>query len=134
MVTVRGHKKVVKKTNKTFRRWNAHSRIRLSGDKWRRPRGIDNRQRRHYRGTGSAPGVGYGKDSKTKYMERSGFIKFVVHNVKELELLMMHNRKYAAVVAHNVGAKTRKLLVARADELDIKVLNRQARIKSEETQ
>ena len=133
MVSVRVHKKVVKKTNKKFSRWNAHS-LKCVGDAWRRPRGIDNRQRRHYRGTGSSPGVGYGKDKSTKYMEKSGFIKFVVANVKELELLMMHNHRYAAVVAHNVGAKTRKLLVARADELDIKVLNRQARIKSEETQ
>lgn len=65
-------------------------------------------------------------------MERSGFIKFVVHNLKELEVLMMHNKKYAAVIAHNVGANLRKKLVARAEELDVKVLNRAARLKSEE--
>ena len=28
----------------------------------------------------------------------------MVHNVAELELLLMHNRKYAAEVAHNVSA------------------------------
>ena len=31
---------------------------------------------------------------------RTGFYKFVVHNSKELELLLMHNRKYAAEIAH----------------------------------
>jgi large subunit ribosomal protein L32e len=131
MVKVRGHKAITKKTDKTFLRWHAHRFQRL-GQKWRRPRGIDNPLRRHYKGKGNTPGIGYGKDKKTKHMERNGLIKFVVHNLNELNLLMMHNRRYSAVVAHNVGAHTRKLIVARANELDIHVDNKAARLKSEE--
>lgn len=65
-------------------------------------------------------------------MEKSGFIKFLVHNVQEVDLLMMHHKKYAAVIAHNVGANLRKKIVARAQELDVQVVNRAARLKSEE--
>ena len=47
----------------------------------------------------------------------AGFYKFVVHNSKELELLLMHNRKYAAEIAHNVSSLKRKAIVERAREV-----------------
>jgi large subunit ribosomal protein L32e len=38
------------------------------------------------------PNIGYGSDKKTRHYLPNKFKKFVVHNVSELELLMMHNR------------------------------------------
>ena len=38
------------------------------------------------------PNIGYGSDKKTRHYLPNGFKKFVVYNVKELEILMMHNR------------------------------------------
>lgn len=38
------------------------------------------------------PNIGYGSDKKTRHYLPNGFKKFLVHNVQELELLMMHNR------------------------------------------
>lgn len=38
------------------------------------------------------PNIGYGSNAKTRHMLPTGFLKFVVSNVKDLELLMMHNR------------------------------------------
>lgn len=59
---------------------------------WRRPKGIDSRVRRKFKGCTLMPNVGYGSDKKTRHSLPNGFKKFVVHNVQELELLMMHNR------------------------------------------
>lgn len=44
----------------------------------------------------------------------AGFLKAVVHNVADLDLLLMHNRKYCAEVAHNVSTQKRKEIVQRA--------------------
>ena len=59
---------------------------------WRRPKGIDSRCRRKFKGTTLMPNIGYGSNKKTKHMLGNGFLKFVVHNVGDLNLLLMHNR------------------------------------------
>uniref|UniRef100_A0A674AXM3 60S ribosomal protein L32 n=1 Tax=Salmo trutta TaxID=8032 RepID=A0A674AXM3_SALTR len=101
---------------------------------WRKPRGIDNRVRRRFKGQMLMPNIGYGSNKKTKHMLPSGFRKFLVHNIKELEVLMMSNKTHAAEIAHNVSSKNRKLIVERAAQLAIKITNPNARLRSEENE
>jgi large subunit ribosomal protein L32e len=56
-----------------------------------------------------------------------------VFNVADLDLLLMHNRKYCAEIAASVGTQKRKLIVARAGELGVRVTNAAGRVKAEET-
>jgi len=44
----------------------------------------------------------------------------------------MHNRKYAAEIAHNVSSLKRKVIVERARELNINFLNADAKLRSQE--
>merc|ERR1711918_115168 len=111
--------KIVKKKVTKFKRHQSDLFKRVD-ESWRRPKGIDSRVRRKFKGKSLMPNIGYGSNKKTRHLLPSGFKKFVVHNVSELELLMMHNGEYAAEVAHDVSLKTRTAINARADELDIK--------------
>jgi ribosomal protein L32E len=78
---------------------------------------MDGRFRRHFKGTPSHVKIGYGSNKNTRFLMPDGFLKvimsrssfsalfcsfltnpmqFQVSNVKELEMLLMHNKKYAA--------------------------------------
>merc|ERR1712098_426171 len=99
---------------------------------WRKPKGIDNRVRRRFKGQYKMPNIGYGTWKKCKHVLPSGFKKFLVHNVRELEILLMQNRTFAAEIAHSVSSKKRKDIVERAQQLAIKVTNPNARLRSKE--
>merc|ERR1711998_245653 len=122
---------IVKKRTKKFKRHFSDRFMRVD-ESWRRPKGIDSSVRGKFRGKTLMPNIGYGSNKKTRHVLKNGFKKFLVHNVKELELLMMHNTEYAAEVAHDVSLKVRTEINERADALDIKVLNRNARMTTED--
>lgn len=42
------------------------------------------------------PKIGYGSDNTTKYFLPNGLKKFLVHNPKDLEVLLMNNRTFCA--------------------------------------
>eukprot|EP00826_Nyctotherus_ovalis_P000438 TRINITY_DN0_c499_g1_i1.p1 TRINITY_DN0_c499_g1~~TRINITY_DN0_c499_g1_i1.p1 ORF type:complete len:135 (+),score=46.17 TRINITY_DN0_c499_g1_i1:40-444(+) len=125
--------KVVKKRAlKVFRfHSDRYNRLKTS---WRKPRGIDNRVRRKCGGTIRMPGAGYGSNRKTRFMLANGLKKFVITNVKDLELLLMHNREFMGEIAHNLSARTRKIVVERAKELNVKLSNGEARLKKAENE
>ena len=80
------------------------------------------------------PKIGYGSNKKTRHCMPDGFKRFLVRNVQDLELLLMQNRTYAAEIAHNVSALKRVSIVKRANELNVKVTNPLAKVRTAEAQ
>jgi len=78
------------------------------------------------------PKIGYGSNKKTRHLLPNGLKKFVVNNLREVDLLLMHNKKFAAESAHGVSSRNRIIILARAKALGIKVTNPAARLRSEE--
>ena len=130
--------KIVKKRTKTFARHQHQQFLRIGtkskGDTWRKSKGIDSRVRRRFKGTIPQPSIGYGSDKNTRNLLPNGFLKFVVSNPKELEMLLMHNNKFAVEIAHNVSARKRKEIVERAEQLNIRVANGNAKLRAEESE
>ena len=125
-------KTVVKKRTKKFARHQSDQFIRIRNSSWRKPKGIDGRVRRRFKGAIPMPSVGYGSDKKTRNVHPNGFKSVVVSNVAELEMLMMHNRTYAATVAHSVSTRVRRDIIERAEQLAIRVTNAAAKLRAEE--
>jgi len=125
-------KTLVHKRTKKFARHQADQFKRIARSSWRKPKGIDGRVRRRFKGALPMPSIGYGTDKKTRNIHPNGFKSVVVNNVKELEMLMMHNRTYAATVGHSVSSRVRKEIVGRAEQLAVRVTNAAARVRAEE--
>ncbi|KFA77041.1 hypothetical protein S40288_04728 [Stachybotrys chartarum IBT 40288] len=143
MVSAKQHVPIVKKRTKRFERHQSDRFMRV-GPSWRRPKGIDSRVRRRFRGTIAMPSIGYGSNKKTRYLSPSGHKTFLVSNVNDVELLLMHNRSYAAEcknnpadlsnphrIASNVSSRKRIDIIARAKQLGVKVTNSKAKVTTE---
>merc|ERR1711997_1029896 len=132
-ITPASRPKIVKKRTKKFTRHQSdrHGKVKRN---WRKPKGIDNRVRRKFKGMYLMPNIGYGSAKETRHMLPTGFHKVLVHNLKELEVLMMQNKKFCAEIAHGVSSKNRKALVERAQQLAIRVTNPSAKIRSEDNE
>ncbi|GBG89073.1 hypothetical protein CBR_g48783 [Chara braunii] len=131
MVNPLVRRKIVKKRTKKFIRPQSDRKICVKPN-WRKPKGIDSRVRRRFKGTTLMPNIGYGSNKKTRHILPNGFKKFVVNNVKELDVLLMHNRVFCAEIAHGVSTLKRKAIVERAAQLNIRVSNGRARLRSQE--
>ncbi|XP_006881940.1 PREDICTED: 60S ribosomal protein L32-like [Elephantulus edwardii] len=127
--------KIIKKRTKKFIRHQSDRYVKIKRN-WRKPRGIDNRydQVSHlkFKGPILTPNTGYGSNKKTKHMLPSGFCTFLVHSVKELEVLLMCNKSSCAEIAHDVSSKNHKAIVQRAARLGVSVINPNDRLRSEE--
>ncbi|CAN6596652.1 large ribosomal subunit protein eL32 [Trichomonascus vanleenenianus] len=125
------HPKIVKKHgNKKFKRHHSDRYARV-GESWRKPKGIDSCVRRRFRGTIAMPKIGYGSNKKTRHMMPSGHKAFLVSNVKDVELLLLHAKTYAAEIAHNVSSRKRVEILEKAKALGVKVTNPQGRLRLE---
>ena len=77
---------------------------------WRKPKGIDNHQRKQKsRGRPGLVKVGYGGPKISRGLHPSGYTDNLVHNIGDLEKL---NPKTDGVrIVHSVGTKKRKEIV-----------------------
>ncbi|XP_023042516.2 60S ribosomal protein L32-like [Piliocolobus tephrosceles] len=125
--------KVVKKRTKLFIRHQSEQYVKIKCN-WRKPRGINNRVRERFKGQIFMPNNGYGSNKKTKHMLPCGFQKFLVPNVKELEVLLMCNKPSCAEIAHSASSEKRKAIMKRAAQLAIRVTHPNARLRSEENE
>ena len=110
------------KSKPSFRRseWFRYKRLSRSG--WRRPKGMDNSQRKNLKYRGSKVRVGFGKVSEARGLHPSGFKEILVYNTLDLEEI--NPALEAARIGSTVGGRKREQIHLKADELGIRILNR----------
>ena len=115
-------RKLVASRRPTFLRQEYHKRQKLQRTGWRRPRGMHSKMRLNYSYRTKVVSIGYGGPKQARYLHPSGFQEVVVHNVNDLEGI--DPKVQAARVGHTVGMRKRTQIEDRADELNIRILNR----------
>src|SRR5438093_2188179 len=116
---IAARKKVAEKRPKFIRQesWR-YDRL---AENWRKPKGKDNKMRKQKSGMPAIVKVGYRGPKVARGLHPSGYTDNVVHNAAGLAKL--DPKKDAARLGHTVGKRKRIVIIAKANELGIKVLN-----------
>lgn len=113
-------RKVLKGKKPHFNRTDAHKYKRLDSN-WRRPRGLQGKQRKHIKAKGALAQVGYGSPVAVKGLHPSGYADILVRNVGDVDAI---DATIEAIrIARTVGAKKKAVIEEKAAKLGIKVLN-----------
>jgi large subunit ribosomal protein L32e len=88
---------------------------------WRKPKGIDSKMRRQDKGWPKLVRVGYRGPAAARGLHPSGHFEKAVHRPADLEG-MVPGRDVARI-GGGVGARKRALILGRANELGIRVVN-----------
>ena len=113
-------RKIQKGKKPQFKRTCSHKFKRLDTN-WRHPRGSQGKQRRKYVSKGAHAQVGYGSPLAVKGLHPSGYSDVLIYSTSELELV---DPSYEAIrVASSVGARKKAVIITKAEELGIRVLN-----------
>jgi large subunit ribosomal protein L32e len=92
---------------------------------WRRPRGIDSKMRHKVKGKRKSPNPGYRNPKLVRGLHPSGFKVVQVFNIDDLEKI---NPELEIIqMGRTVGNRKRTLILERAEELKIHVINPQLR-------
>jgi large subunit ribosomal protein L32e len=88
---------------------------------WRRPRGLQSKQRRHYGYRSQIVSIGYRSPAAVRGLVPSGFRPIIVHTPDDLERI--DTRTEAAIIARTVGTRRRLTLEEAARKLGVHILN-----------
>ena len=88
---------------------------------WRRPRGQQSKQRRHYGYRSTIVSIGFGSPRAVRGRTPSGFVPVVVATAREIEAL--EPIEHAAIIARTVGTRRRLVLEEVARKRGLHVLN-----------
>ena len=92
------------------------------GKKWRKPRGMHSKMRRHYKYRPTIVSIGFRGPALVRGLASSGFQEVLVYNPSNLDVI--DPKTQAARIGGTVGGKKRATIIEKADQLKIRVLNR----------
>jgi large subunit ribosomal protein L32e len=116
--------KEVSKLKKKKPDFSRHESFALSklGNKWRRPKGDKNSQRKCFRGRATNVSIGFGSAKSVRGLNKFGMKEVLIHNISELEGL--DPKINSAVIGATVGKKKRMDILKAAGEKNIRVENK----------
>lgn len=90
-------------------------------DTWRRPRGQQSKQRRHYGYRPTVVSIGFGSPRRTRGLTPTGFVPVLVRRPEEIEAIDLTHQ--AAIIARTVGTRRRIQIEEAARKRGVHVIN-----------
>jgi len=109
-----------KASKPSFNRPESWRYIRLK-ENWRRPRGLDHKMRRRFKGWPPTVNTGYRGPNETRGLHPSGLREVIVHNMDEVHGIDCETQ--AVRIAHTVGRRKRARIITEARRKRIRILN-----------
>ncbi|MDO5850989.1 MAG: 50S ribosomal protein L32e [Methanobacteriaceae archaeon] len=91
------------------------------GDKYRKPKGKLSKRRRYQKRKPAMASVGYRSPKDKRGLHPSGYKDILIENVSQLEAL--NPEIDAGRISATVGARKKKVMLSKAKELGVKILN-----------
>ena len=113
-------RKKISRRRPSFIRQESWKYVKLS-ESWRKPKGIDNHQRKQKKGWPRIVRAGFGGPKIARGLHPSGYTDNLVHNLKDLEEL--DPKTDGIRFAHGLGRKKRLAIIAKAKERSFKIFN-----------
>jgi len=111
-----------RKKKPTFRRQDSYKYVRVKGS-WRRPKGKSSKMRLGMKGWPISVGVGFKSAKTLRGLHPSGFKEILVYRPEDLDSI--DPSRQVARIGHTVGAKKRTVIIEKANEHNIRILNPQ---------
>ncbi len=110
----------IKKKKPKFRRQEWFRKKGL-GKKWRKPRGLHSKLRRHKKTRGALPSPGYGSPAEVRGLNKQGLREVIVNNLEDIQKI--NSSEEIAIIASTVGKKKKIEIMEFAINNNIKVGN-----------
>ncbi len=110
----------ISKKRPHFKRFESWRFVRIK-DQWRKPRGIDNKMRTELQGWPKSVKIGYRGPTAVRGLHPSGKEEVMVWNAKDVAKVDPETQ--VARIGGTVGGKKKETILAKAEELKIRILN-----------
>jgi large subunit ribosomal protein L32e len=112
-------RKATKRKKPSFMRKDIYKKARI-GKSWRKPRGLDNKQRLCKRGPAKKISNGYRAPKEVRGFHKSGLMPIIISNISQLNSL---TKEQGAILSARIGDRKRQMLIIEAKKKNIALLN-----------
>merc|ERR1719342_882052 len=118
----------LKKRGKQFKRLHSQRFKRVDAS-WRRPRGIDNIDRKFMNGGVAIPKIGYRTSKEHRFRDKNNMKRVTIYNAEDIKAIANSSNEYCGEFSKKLSSVKRKSLMEKAQNYGVKIVNDYSRVE-----